>query len=36
VRQLGVPVTVITPEDPGGNFLWERLKSYGPRDGGGG
>lgn len=31
VRQLGVPVTVITPEAPSGNFLAESFKSLGPR-----
>ena len=31
VRRLGVPVTVITPEAPTGNFLAESFTSFGPR-----
>lgn len=31
VRQLGLPVTVITPEASDGNWLYERFKAYGPK-----
>jgi hypothetical protein len=31
VRQLGVPVHVITPESSGENYLWERFKAFGPK-----
>lgn len=31
VRRLGVPVTLITPEAAGENFLAESFKNFGPR-----